>query len=152
MSVPQMVNAELRILFRNAQKLLGNCLEIASIDEYPNKVYVGISEDDFKQCLYSRRMLCNNEGLSTDTALSKYLWEIKQKFKTIPSPKQSVIKSVSVYSKMSKKYQLCLQEKLGIPLYLNQSELLNERSELIQTCRHVNKPLFSNYKSKSYTL
>ena len=152
MSVPQMVNAELRILFRNAQKLLGNCLENISIDEYPNKVYLATSEDDFKQCLYNHRMPCNNEGLSTNTALSNYVWEIKNKFNSIPSLKQSVIKSVPVYSKIFKKYQLYLQEKLGIPLYLNQSDLLNERSELIQTCRHVNKPLFSNYKSKSYTL
>ena len=152
MSVPQMVNAELRILFRNAQKLLGNCLENISIDEYPNKVYLATSEDDFKQCLYNHRMPCNNEGLSTNTALSNYVWEIKNKFNSIPSLKQSVIKSVPVYSKIFKKYQLYLQENLGIPLYLNQSDLLNERSELIQTCRHVNKPLFSNYKSKSYTL
>ena len=152
MSVPQMVNAELRILFRNAQKLLGNCLENISIDEYPNKVYLATSEDDFKQCLYNHRMPCNNEGLSTNTALSNYVWEIKNKFNSIPSLKQSVIKSVLVYSKIFKKYQLHLQEKLEIPLYLNQSELLNERSELIQMCRHVNKPLFSNYKSKSYTL
>ena len=84
---------------------------------------------------------------NTDKTLSKYLWEIKEKFKIMPSLKWSIIKSVPAYSNFSKKCQLCLQEKFEILNYPNPNKLLNKISELISKCRHVNKFLLSNYKS-----
>ena len=114
-----MVNAELRILCINAL------------------------EGDFRQRFYKHRMTFNNEGYSTDTALSKYVWEIKKKLKIMPSLKWFIIKSVPAYSNIS----LCLQEKFEDLNYPNPNELLNKRSKLISKCRHVNKFLLSNYKS-----
>ena len=73
---------------------------------------------------------------------SKYVWEIKKKFTIIQSQKLSIIKSVPDYSNISKKCQLCLQEKYEILSYHNPSELLNKRSK----CRHVNKFILLNYK------
>ena len=46
-------------------------------------------------------MSFNNEA--TDTTLSKYYWEIKEKFKIMPSLKWSIIKSIRAYSNISKK-------------------------------------------------
>ena len=66
----------------------------------------------------------------------------------MPSLKWSIIKSVPAYSNISKKFQLCLQEKFEILNYRNPNELVNKRSELISNYRHVNKFLLSNYKSK----
>ena len=92
-------------------------------------------------------MSFNNEGHSTDTTLSKYVWEVKRKLKIMPSLKWYIIKSVPAYSNISKKCQLCLQEKFEILIYPNPNELLNKTSELISKCCHVNTFLLSAYKS-----
>ena len=90
-------------------------------------------------------MSFNNEGHSTDTTLSKYVWEVKRKLKIML--KWYIVKSVPAYSNIFKKCELCLQEKFEILNYPNPNELLKKRSELISKCRHVNKILLSNYKS-----
>ena len=120
---------------------------VASVNEYPNKVYLSTAEGDFKQHFYNHWMSFNNEGNSTDTALSKYVCEIKKNLKIMLSLKLSIIKSVPAYSNISKKSQLCLQGKFEIVNYPNPNELLNKRSELISKCRYLNKFLFPNYKS-----
>ena len=79
-----------------AENIVYKC--VATVDGYPNKVYLGTTEGDIKQPSHNHRMLFNNEGHSTDTTLSKYFWEIKRKLKIIPSLKWSIIKSVPAYS------------------------------------------------------
>ena len=101
---------------------------VASVDGYPNKVYLDTAEGDFKQRFYNHRTSFNNEGHSTDTILSKYVWEINEKFKIMPSLKWSIIKFLPAYSNISKKCQLCLQEKLEILNNPNPNELLNKKS------------------------
>ena len=128
-----------------AENIVYKC--VASVHGYPNKVYLGTAEGDFKQRFYNHQMSFNNEGHSTDTTFSKCIWEVKRKLKIMPSLKWHIIKSVPAYSNISKKCQLCLQEKFEILNYPNPNELLNKRSELISKCRHVNKFLLSNYKS-----
>ena len=123
-----------------AEKIVYRC--VASVHGYPNKVYLGSAEGDSKQRFYNHRMSFNNEGYSTDTTLSKYVWEVKRKLRIMPSLKWYIIKSVPAYSNISKKCQLCLQEKFEILNYPNPNELLNKRSELISKCCH-----FNNYKS-----
>ena len=120
------------------------CKSVASVNRHPKKVYLGIAESDFRQRFHNHRMLFNNEGYSTDTTLSKYVWEIKKKLKIMPSLNWSIIKSVPAYSNISKKCQLLLQEKFEIPNNPNANELLNKRSKLISKCHHVNKFLLSN--------
>ena len=120
---------------------------VASVKGYPNRVYLSTAEGDFKQRFYNHWMSFNNEGNSTDTALSKYVCEIKKNLKIMLSLKWSIIKSVPAYSNISKKSQLCLQGKFEILNYPNPNELLNKRSELISKCRYLNKFLFPNYKS-----
>ena len=92
-------------------------------------------------------MSFNNEDHFKDTTLSKYVWEIKMKLKIMPSLTWSIIKSVPAYSNISKKFQLCLQEKFEIFNYPNPNKLVNKRSGLISKRCHVNKFLLSNYKS-----
>ena len=128
-----------------AENIVYKC--VASVHGYPNKVYLGTAEGDFKQRFYNHRMSFNNEGHSTDTTLSKYVWEIKRKLKIMPSLKWYIIKSVPAYSNISKKCQLCLQEKFEILIYPNPNELLNKTSELTSKCCHVNTFLLSAYKS-----
>ena len=48
-----------------AENIVYKC--VASVDHYPNKVYLGTAESDFKQSFYNHHMSFNNEGHSTDT-------------------------------------------------------------------------------------
>ena len=75
-------------------------------------------------------MSFNNEDHSTDTTLSKYVWEVKRKLKIMSSLKWYIIKSVPAYSNISKKCQVYLQETFKILNYPKANELLNKRSEL----------------------
>ena len=43
--------------------------------------------------------------------------------------------------------QLCLMEKLWIIKLVNNKNLLNKKSELINKCRHLNKFLLANVKN-----
>ena len=120
---------------------------VTSVNGYLNKVYLSNAKGDFRQRFYNHWMPFNNEGNSTYTTLSKYVWEMKKNLKIIPSLKWSIIKPVPAYSNISKKSQLCLQGKFEVLNYPNPNELLNKRSDLISKCRHLNKFLFPNYKS-----
>ena len=123
-----------------AKDIIDKC--IALVDGYPNKAYLGTAKGDFKQRFYNHRTSFDRH--STDTTLFKYVWETKEKLKIMPPLKWSIIKSVPAYSNISKKCQLCLQEKFETLNYPNPNELLNKRSELISKCRRVNKFLLSN--------
>ena len=102
-----------------AENIVYKC--VASADRYPNKVYLGTTQGNFKQGFYNHRMSFNSEGHSTDTTISKYVWEVKRKLKIMPSLKWSIIKSVPTYSNISQKCQLCLQKKFEILNYPNNS-------------------------------
>ena len=44
--------------------------------------------------------------------------------------------------------QLCLTEKLWIIKFINNEDILNKKSELINKCRHLNNFLLANVKNK----
>ena len=88
-----MANAELRKLYINAlsqytgtltnfiqvmQKMISNSLFTTTLCHLKSRATIS-----FK-----------NEGHSTDTTLSKYIWEVKKKLKIMLSLKWSIIKSV----------------------------------------------------------
>ena len=114
----------------------------------PNKVYLGTAEGDFKKRFYNHRKSFNNEGSANDTTLSKYIWELKETSNSSPASMWSIAKKVPPYSDISRKCLLCFHEKLEIINYPRPEELLNKRSELISKCRHANKFLLPNYKTK----
>ena len=114
----------------------------------PNKVYFGTAEGDFKKRFYNHRKSFNNEGNGNDTALSKYIRELNKTSNSNPALILSIAKKVPPDSNISKKCLLCLHEKLKIINYPRPEELLNKRFELISRCRHANKFLLHNYKTK----
>ena len=73
---------------------------------------------------------------------------LKETSNLSPTLVWSVAKNLLPCSNISKKCLLCLHEKLEITNYPRLDELLNKRSELISKCRHVNKVLLRNYKTK----
>ena len=63
-----------------------------------------------------------------------------------------IVKTVSGYLNISKRFMLCLHEIYEILNYPDQEELLNKRSELVSKCWHFNKFLLSKYKSNDYCI
>ena len=69
----------------------------------------------------------------------------------MPTLTWSVVRTVRTYSNTTKKYALCLHEKLEVLMYLDPEELLNKRFEIMSRCPHERKYLLSNYGSKRLT-
>ena len=86
--------------------------------------------------------------MGTKRNISKYIWELKETSNLSPTLVWCIAKKVPPYSNISKKCLLCLHEELEIINYPRPDELLNKRSELIFKCRHANKFLLRNYKTK----
>ena len=97
-----------------------------------------MSEGNLKKRILQSQDIIRKQKMVNDTTLSKYVWEVKDKYKETPSLKWSIIKFVQGYGDITKKCLLCLHEKLEIINYPKQEALLNKRSELISKCRYVN--------------
>jgi hypothetical protein len=115
---------------------------------FPKKVYIGLTEKEFKTRYHGHNQSLRNKKYANSTTLSTYVWDLKEKHATTPSLKWSIVKHTKAYTNGSRKCHLCLQEKFEILNYPIKTELLNKRSEIIAKCRHMNKFLLANYKSK----
>ena len=115
----------------------------------PSGVYLGTAKGDFKKRFYNHRKSFNNEASVNDTTLSKYIWELKETSNLSTTLDWSIAKEIPPNSNIPKKCLLCLHKKLEIINHPRPDELLNKRSELISKCRHANKFLLRNYKTKS---
>ena len=104
-----------------------------------NIIYLGTAEGDFKKRYYNHTKSFRNKRYTNDTSLSKYIWEIKEKYQENPSLKWSIVKKVPVYYNITKKFLLCLHEKQEIVNYPHPKKLFNKRSGLVCKCRHANK-------------
>ena len=120
---------------------------IVSFPNKPDKVYIGLTEGQFKKRYANHKTSFSNKKYSK-TTLSAYIWDIKEKENLTPKLTWSILKKVPSYNNISKKCPLCLQEKLEIILYKKPEELLNKKSELISKCRHMNKFVLANFDSK----
>ena len=76
--------------------------------------------------------------------MSKYIWQLKDA-DIIPIVTWKVVTKVFSDTKINF-CKLCLTEKVFIINALNDSQLLNRKSELINTCRHQNKLLLKCFK------
>ena len=84
----------------------------------------------------------------TDTELSSKVWQMKKSGQT-PVITWKIIRRCSPYSPNSKRYYLCLNEKMEIVTYRG-NNLLNKKTELISKCRHQNKYTLSKYDTKDW--
>ena len=83
----------------------------------PDKVYLGTAEGDFKKRYYKHKNSYRDKRYTNDISLSKYIWEIKEKYRENAFLKWSIVKRVPPYSSITKKCLLCLLEKLEIVYY-----------------------------------
>ena len=114
---------------------------------HPNKVYIGLTAQEFKDRLQGHNTTFKHEKYRHSTSLSNYVWSLKDNGIT-PSLKWSIMKHAPAYTNTTKSCSLCLQKKLEILRYPNKKELLNKRSEILNKSRHLNRFLLANYKSK----
>ena len=121
---------------------------IASTPTKPQRVYIGISEDEWKKRYYNHTKSFRNKRYKNETSLSSHISKIKKETGQIPTLTSSIVRPVPAYSNTTKKCALCLHEKLEILMYPDPEELLNKPSELMSRCPHERKYLLSNYDSK----
>lgn len=114
----------------------------------PNKIYIGITEGPWKARHAVHKTSFTNRNYPTRTSMTDYVWKMKDEIGEMPKITWTIEKTAQAYNNISKKCNLCLQEKIEIIEYPDQKNLLNKRSELINKCRHENKFLLKNYKNK----
>ena len=118
----------------------------SNLNEYGEKVYIGISETRFKLRHANHKKSFKFRKYESDTELSKEVWKINNlngKFDI----KWDILRQCPPYKADHKKCLLCLNEKLEIATYGN-NNLINRRNEVIGKCRHQNKVMLLRFDSK----
>ena len=139
---------------KNECPLDGKCLssnivysaEVLIDNNEQGDIYFGISETEFKTRLSNHKKSFKNRIYETDTELSKYMWDLKDKNITNYFIKWSIAKQTSGYNSVTNSCSLCLSEKLIICNFRDKNRLINKRMDLVSKCRHENKFILSNYK------
>ena len=102
---------------------------------------------EFKTRLSNHKKSFKNRIYETDTELSKYIWDLKDKNITNYCMKWSIAKQTSGgYKSVPNSCSLCLSEKRIICNFRDKNRLINKRMDLVSKCRHENKFILSNYK------
>ena len=97
----------------------------------------GVADKSFKDRLYNHIKFFAHEDYENDTELSKEYWNIKRS-NFIPKVTRSIVRECPPYSLSKRKCYLCLNEKLEINSHKG-NNIVNQRSELGDKCRHLNK-------------
>ena len=98
----------------------------------------------FKERCLNHTSSFRNQKYKESTALSKYIWKLKDQNKPYEI-KWFIDMYTPSYHPTKKRCILCNTEKTLI-LTSTHHHLLNQRSELINTCRHTRKYLLSSMK------
>ena len=109
-----------------------------------NNFYFGVSETPFKESFRNHKKEFNYAKYRNSTELSKYIWQSKVLNMTpkISWENPAVIRCEARIDCC----KLCLSEKLFIIKSFDNNQLLNKKSELVNTCRHKNKLLLKCLK------
>ena len=115
------------------------------ISGYTQKCYLGSFETTFKDRFGNHKKSFNHVKHKNDTELSEEFWEIKECNGT-PKITWKIIRICRSYNPNSKRCLLCLNEKYEIATYKGDN-LLNKRTEIINTCGHRSKYKLVNYEA-----
>ena len=99
------------------------------------KVYFGSTQGEFKTRYYNHKTSFSHEKYRHSTTLSSYVWEVKDKKGIDPILKWEVIKKCRKYRAGDKDCLLCNEEKLAIASCKSR-DMLNQRSEVLNSCKH----------------
>ena len=109
---------------------------------WKQKIYLCSCETTFKDLSGNHKKSFNHVKHKHDTEQSKEFWEIKKHNET-PKITWKIIRICRSYYPNSKRCLLCLNEKYEIAIYKGEN-LLNKRTEKINTCRHRSKNRLAN--------
>jgi hypothetical protein len=107
------------------------------------ETYIGLTDTDFKLRYANHKQSFRNSKLRNSTELSKYIWTLKEKGIGYQL-KWKIVAKAKAYNNISKKCNLCLEEKYYI---ITHPELasLNQKSGIINSCRHRQKFALANH-------
>ena len=111
------------------------------------KSYIGLTKNEFIKRFEQHQTAMKNRNSPNATALSKYVWEIKDKIGVHPNIKWKIVTRAHSFSSGSRQCDLCLSEKREI-LYAKKRTSLNIRDELLYMCRHQIPFRLANFKPK----
>ena len=103
------------------------------------ETYIGLTENKFKLRYYNHKASFNHREKENSTELSKYIWKLKDQNISY-NIKWKIITKAKAFNRATKQCRLCLAEKFYI-IFQPELSSLNERRELVTTCRHANKHL-----------
>ena len=123
----------------------------------PGKVYLGTTKGYFKQRFCNHKKPFNNSIYRNHTTLSKYVWDIKEKFSKTTVLKWCIARTVPSYFNITKRCLLCLHKKSEILYYPNTDQLLNKRSERALPSSFLMKkfsvsPIFADFREMHLTI
>ena len=122
--------------------LQGNCVkenvvyQATVATETTTETYVGLASN-FKERYRNHQTSFKHRSKRNETELSKYIWDLKDRQKSF-HVNWRILRSCQPYSNVSKKCNLCLQEKYFI-IFRKDLSSLNKRNELASSCRHRNR-------------
>ena len=131
---------ELNVIF--LQSNLNN--EIYQTIIYPKenitykKTYIGLTSTKWKERYSNHKFTFSHDYLKHHTALSKQFWRLKNKGLT-PEIEWSILKNSNTPNSFDGRCNLFLEEKIHILIHKWPDKLLNQRNDLIATCRHNTK-------------
>ena len=123
--------------------------DVTNLSNNDSKFYIGLAETPFKDRFRNHTKDIKHEKYSNSTELAKYVWSLKKQNIEFSINWKLLIKVNGNANKLS--CNLCLSEKLTIIEAINDSNLLNSRSEFISKCRHLNKYLLKYVKGNGVT-
>ena len=110
-----------------------------------NKFYIGACSSEFKERFRNHQKSLRHERYKTETALSLYVWEMKDKGAEV-SIEWSIARTAPSYKPGGKGCRLCLAEKAMILKYSKDKNCLNKRGEVFSKCRHRAKFLLAGVR------
>ena len=134
---PWTVNAELWMQF----------MTVVSLHQSHKKSTLGWRKEKWKQRYYNHKKSLNHKRYSHETTPSSYVCHLKETLDVTPNLKWTVVRCTTPYSNVSKKYLLCMYEKLVIITYPRQHKRLIKQSELFCKCVHENKYLLKKVRA-----
>ena len=123
--------------------------DVKNLTNNEKRFYLGVLETPFKERFGNHMRDFKYPKYRNSTELSKYIWELKDA-NISPEIEWSIV--TKVLSKTQLNFcKLCLSDKFYIIKSLNDPNLLNKKSELVNTCRHQSKLLLKSFKKNRYS-
>ena len=108
------------------------------------KEYIGCTEGSFIKRWHGHQKSFKHIAYRNDTALSTFLWKLKEKGIEYEISWE-ILDKVPLVKRSSRFCNLCVTEKWRI-LHMDEKTRINKLSEYVNKCRHVTKFKISNIK------